>query len=448
MAKDKTTYKCNQCGYNSPKWMGQCPHCQEWETFEISRVSAVKKRSGPSAEIKNLGHIEKEDITRFTSGMWELDRVLGGGFVPGSLLLFGGEPGIGKSTLLLQVAAYVQSQGRRVLYVTGEESLAQIRLRSDRLGIVEKELSLMAETNLEVLEQALETEPYPFLIIDSVQTMHHPELGSSPGSVTQVREVTACLMALCKPKGITAILVGHITKDGQIAGPKILEHMVDGVFYFEGDKFHNMRLVRAQKNRFGPAQELGMFQMTEEGLKEVDSPSHLLLEQRPQEAAGSVIIPCIEGTRPLMVEIQVLTSQSPFAAPRRLSMGVDPNRLALILAVLEKKAGLQIQGLDVFVNIIGGFSIQEPALDLALALAVYSSFSNKALDPELAVFGELGLSGEIRSVSRGMLRFKECHNLGFKHVICPVGNSAVRMQGVTIFGVSTLTEALELISGS
>jgi len=448
MAKEKTIFKCNQCGYAAPKWMGQCPTCQEWETFEPTTTQPKRAVHTGKIDIRKLGEVEKENVSRFSSGMWELDRVLGGGFVPGSLLLVGGEPGIGKSTLLLQVAANVEAQGREVLYISGEESLAQIRLRSDRLGITEENMSLLAETSLEALEQVLEAHPYPFIIIDSIQTMHHADIGSSPGSVTQVREVTARLMTICKPKGITAILVGHITKDGMIAGPKILEHMVDGVFYFEGDKFHNMRLLRAQKNRFGPAQELGMFQMTAKGLVEVDNPSYLLLEQRPNEAAGSVIIPCIEGTRPLMVEIQVLTSQSPFAAPRRLSMGVDPNRLALILAVLEKKAGLQIQGLDVFVNIIGGFSIQEPALDLALALAIYSAFTNKAMDPELAVFGELGLSGEIRSVSHGLLRFKECMNLGFKHVICPTGNGAVKVKGLEIFGVATLNEALELVSAT
>ena len=444
MAKEKVTFKCNQCGYQAMKWMGQCPTCLEWESFETITPRIVSK-TFQETPLRKLCDVQKEDVRRFDSGMWELDRVLGGGFVPGSLLLVGGEPGIGKSTLLLQVAAHVNNSGKPVLYLTGEESLAQIRLRSDRLGIKEMGITLLAETSLEVLEQVIETTPFPFIIIDSIQTMHHSESGSSPGSVTQVREVTARLMSLCKPRGITAILVGHITKDGQIAGPKVLEHMVDGVFYFEGDKFHNMRLIRAQKNRFGPAQELGMFQMTEKGLIEVDNPSSFLLEQRPLDAPGSVIFPFIEGTRPLMVEIQVLTTQTPFAAPRRLSMGVDQNRLALILAVLEKKAGLQLQGLDVFVNVIGGFSIQEPALDLPLALAVYSAFLNQALDPELAVFGELGLSGEIRSVSRGLMRFKECLNMGFKHVICPHVNSDTPLKGLTLFGVKTLSEALELV---
>lgn len=444
MARDKKIFKCTRCGYEAPKWLGQCPSCMEWECFE-TREDKPARRTLRKPEIVQLKDIHSSDVTRFSSGMWELDRVLGGGFVPGSLLLVGGEPGIGKSTMLLQVAAFINNSGRRVLYLTGEESLAQIRLRSDRLGIDAGDLSLLAETSLENLEAVILEDEFPFIIIDSIQTMHHPDISSSPGSVAQVREVTGHLMTLCKPRGITVALVGHITKDGQIAGPKVLEHMVDAVFYFEGDKFHNMRLIRAQKNRFGPAQELGMFQMTEKGLIEVENPSYFLLQQRPLEAAGSVIIPCVEGTRPLMVEIQVLTSQSPFAAPRRLAMGVDPNRLALILAVLEKKAGLQLQGLDIFVNIIGGFSIQEPALDLALALAVYSAFLNKPMDPQLAVFGELGLSGEIRSVSKAAMRFKECLNLGFKRVICPMANTGNPPKGLELFGVQQLNDALDLV---
>lgn len=444
MAKEKTSFKCNQCGYTALKWMGQCPTCQSWESFETITVLKTKR---PLAQPKlvPLSDIEQEQTDRFSSGIGELDRVLGGGFVPGSLLLVGGEPGIGKSTLLLQVACEVQKSGKPVLYLTGEESLAQIRLRGSRLELEDLSFNMLAETRFEALQQALEEHLFPFLIVDSIQTMHHSETGSSPGSVTQVREVTSRLMNLCKPLGITTILVGHITKDGQIAGPKVLEHMVDGVFYFEGDKFHNMRMLRAQKNRFGPSQELGMFQMTQTGLKEVKNPSSLLLEQRPPEAAGSVIFPCIEGTRPLTVEIQVLTSQTPFATPRRLAMGIDPNRLALILAVLEKKAGLQLHGLDVFVNIIGGFSLQEPALDLALAMAICSSFLNRPLDPSLAVFGELGLAGEVRSVSRAETRFKECFNLGFKYVICPKSNSKQSIKGLDLIGVSTIAEVLDVI---
>lgn len=397
----------------------------------------------PPAAMVAYGSITPEQLARFDSGYSELDRVLGGGFVPGSLLLFGGDPGIGKSTLMLQVAGLLQARGKQVLYVSGEESQAQIKMRGERLGVDAADLMLVAETSWDAIEAALSGRHFDLLFIDSIQTLFTSGIPSGPGSITQVREVTSRLLHLAKTRNITVVLIGHITKEGNLAGPKTLEHMVDGVFYFEGDKYHRLRMVRSQKNRFGPAQELGIFKMTEKGLLEVPNPSKVLLEQRPTTCAGSVVVPCIEGTRPLMVEVQVLLSSSTYPSPRRVAMGVDVQRLALIMAVLEKKAGLQLQGLDVFVNVVGGISIGEPAIDLGLALAVYSSFRNLTLSPDRAVFGELGLAGEIRSVSQADMRMKECRNLGFHTVICPQANVSQVLDGIQGIGVSTLVEALE-----
>ena len=316
-------------------------------------------------------------------------------------------------------------------------------MRGERLGIQADSLQLLAETTYEALEQVVEGHRYDVIFVDSIQTMMTSQIPSAPGSISQVREITSRLLTMAKTRNITIILIGHITKEGNLAGPKTLEHMVDGVFYFEGDKYHRLRLIRSQKNRFGPAQELGIFRMGEQGLQEVPNPSRVLLEQRPEACAGSVVVPCIEGTRPLMVEVQVLLSTSTYASPRRVTMGVDSNRLALIMAVLEKKAGLQLQGLDVFLNVAGGISVQEPAIDLALALAIYSSFRNLAFANDIAVFGELGLAGEVRSVSQADLRMKECRNLGFGRVICPRANASLIPDGIQAAGVSSLVEALE-----
>lgn len=403
----------------------------------------TKRSSAPRAQVYRYGDIRPESFHRFSSGLAELDRVLGGGFVPGSLLLVGGDPGIGKSTLMLQVADHLQSQGRSVAYVSGEESRAQVKLRGQRLGVRSQDLSLLTENCFESLAPLLDANQFDTVFIDSIQTMFTQDIPSGAGSISQVREVTNRLMQLAKTKGITIILIGHITKDGGLAGPKTLEHMVDGVFYFEGDKYHRLRLVRAQKNRFGPAQELGIFQMEAVGLVEVPNPSQVLLEQRPEATAGSVIVPCIEGTRPLIVEIQVLLSTSTYASPRRVAMGVDIHRLALIMAVLEKKAGLQLQGLDVFVNVVGGLSLQEPAADLGLALAIYSSFRNLSFKQDVAVFGELGLAGEVRSVNLPDMRLKECKNLGFRRIICPKANTNHSLDGIETVGITTLVDALE-----
>jgi len=445
LAKSKTFYICNACGQRTPKWMGQCPSCGEWDSMNAA-VEEKRPRAGlgqGSARPVAYRDIAPEAMQRFSSGFAELDRVLGGGFVPGSLLLFGGDPGIGKSTLMLQTAGALERSGKRALYVSGEESQAQVKMRGERLGLDAPELALMTETSVEALDQAIAEGGYDVVFIDSIQTMHVPELPSGAGSVAQVREATSRLLSLAKNRGATVVLIGHITKEGAIAGPKTLEHMVDGVFYFEGDKYHRLRLIRAQKNRFGPAHELGIFQMHSQGLCETPNPSKALLEQRPEACAGSVVAPCIEGTRPLMVEVQVLLSNSTYASPRRVAMGVDQHRLALIMAVLEKKAGCQLQGLDVFVNVVGGISIQEPAIDLPLALAIYSSFRNLPFAPELAVFGELGLAGEVRSVSQADLRVKECGNLGFHKIICPEANAAHVPKGLRAHGVKTLADALE-----
>ncbi len=443
MAKSKTRYSCRECGHHTPKWMGQCPVCGTWDSMDLEQKQDHVPKLDREPALTTYGAITSARVQRFSSGFGELDRVLGGGFVPGSLLLAGGDPGIGKSTLMLQVAGFLQGSGRKVLYVSGEESGAQIKMRGDRLGIDAADLAMLTETAYDALAVVLDQHRFDVIFIDSIQTMFCSEIPSGPGSVSQVREIATRLLALAKTRNITVVLIGHITKEGNLAGPKTLEHMVDGVFYFEGDKYHQLRLIRSQKNRFGPAQELGIFQMEGSGLKEVPNPSSVLLEQRPEACAGSVVTPCIEGTRPLMVEIQVLLSTSTYAAPRRVTMGVESNRMALIMAVLEKKAGVQLQGLDTFVNVVGGLTIQEPAIDLAMALAVYSSFRNLALNPRVAVFGELGLAGEIRSVSQAEMRMKECRNLGFEKVICPKANIGHCPPGITVSGVTTLVEALE-----
>jgi len=369
-------------------------------------------------DLTPLHAVKPQAKPRLSSGSIELDRVLGGGFVAGSLVLLGGEPGVGKSTLLLQVACHL-AKGHKVLYLSGEESLAQIKMRSDRLGLNASDLNLIAEVHVDVLAEIIARHRIDVLIVDSIQTMICPDVGSPAGSISQVRESTSKLVRLCKPANITTILVGHITKDGAIAGPKSLEHMVDGVFYLEGDAGKSIRLLRAQKNRFGTTGELAMFQMLATGLRQVDSPSKWLLRQRPLSTPGSAIVPSLKGTRPIMVEVQVLTSQTSFASPRRLAMGIDPNRLSLLLAVLEKKVGIQLMGLDVFVNIVGGILVKEPAIDLGVALATYSFLNGRPIPEHTAVFGELGLTGEVRSVPATRKRIKEALHLGFEKVITP-----------------------------
>ncbi|MCB1053253.1 MAG: DNA repair protein RadA [Acidobacteria bacterium] len=419
MAKAKNLFVCSDCGFQCPKWLGQCPECHAWGTLEETLVEKKLQSSVlKPVEVNRFADIGLDSTTRIHCGNTEMDRVLGGGFVPGTVLLFGGEPGVGKSTLLLQLFANL-ADAYSVLYISGEESVGQIKLRGMRLGLSADGILVAHETRLEPLVELLEQLKPKFVVVDSIQTLQSVQLGSPSGTVSQVRHCAQCLIDWTKGAAATLVLVGHITKEGVIAGPKTLEHMVDGVFLFEGERDGELRLIRAQKNRFGPISELGIFRMTEKGLEVVPNPSALLIRQRPQNAPGSVIVPCVEGSRVFLVELQVLVTSTQFPSPRRLTNGVDPNRLAMVLAVLEKKAGLQIQGYDVFVNVAGGLQVREPAMDLAIAVGVYSAFRNLPVAEELAVFGELGLAGEVRPVSKSDLRIQECRHFGFKKVLRP-----------------------------
>jgi DNA repair protein RadA/Sms len=441
--KRKSVFECQECGHQTAKWFGQCPGCGSWDTLRETLIARSPASKGhPTQAPLTLGHVSQQKTARILSHIPELDRVLGGGFVNASVLLLGGEPGIGKSTLMLQLAEKLIQQNQTVLYVCGEESPDQLKNRSDRLGLKTNTLSITQETEIPALLGLLSEHPFSFLLVDSVQTLYHPDLSASAGSVSQVRECTAALIKHCKSTQTTAFLVGHINKEGMIAGPKVLEHMVDGVFYFEGDRYQHLRLLRSQKNRFGPAQELGMFHMTDRGLQEIENPSAALLQERPEEAHGSVIFPCMEGTRPLLVEVQVLTAPTHYPSPKRLAIGIDPNRLSLILAVLEKKTGLGLQNQDVFAKIVGGVSIVEPALDLPLALAVTSSFRNQPLPQKLVAFGEIGLSGEIRAVSQADLRLKESRQLGFRQALVPKGTYRNEPQ-LSLMTCPTLLDALQ-----
>lgn len=456
MAKPRSVYVCQSCGYSSPQWLGKCPDCNEW-----NRMVEEVQESEPQMEERQAGRLFQDDISvpipitevsleggeRLKTGIQEFDRVLGGGLVPGSVVLVGGDPGIGKSTLLLQALNFVAENKDNVLYVSAEESLQQIKLRGTRLKTDSKNLFLIAETSIErVLKQIKELQPR-IVVIDSIQTMFTSILQSAPGSVSQVREVAAKLTYLSKGSGISTIFIGHVTKDGAIAGPKVLEHMVDTVLYFEGDSGSPYRILRAVKNRFGSTNEIGVFEMKTSGLHEVKNPSELFLAERPKHEPGSAVIASIEGTRPLLVEIQALVSYSSLGVPRRTTIGVDYNRVSLLVAVLEKKLGLQLGNQDIFVNVAGGVKLNEPAVDLGLVAALASSFKNKPIDPSIIVFGEVGLAGEIRTVSQAELRVNEAAKLGFKRVVLPKKNHA-RLKidsSVDIIGVSNVGEALEII---
>ena len=446
MAKDKTLYSCRACGGQSPKWSGQCPHCSEWNTMAEDHASATA-RFVPLADSARasllLPDIPALATTRHTSGMTELDRVLGGGWVPGAVILLGGDPGIGKSTLLLQTLAMTAGK-RKALYVTGEESLEQIALRAQRLGLAEAPVEMLAEIQLErILGQLAQTRP-EIAVIDSIQTIYSEALQSAPGSVGQVRECAAQLTRQAKRLGITVVLVGHVTKDGAIAGPRVLEHIVDTVLYFEGDTHSNFRLVRAIKNRFGPVNELGVFAMTERGLREVGNPSALFLSGQRQPVPGSCVVATLEGTRPLLVEVQALVDSVQGGIPRRLSVGLEPQRLALLLAVLHRHGGIDCGQQDVFVNAVGGVKISEPAADLAVTLSVYSSLTNRALQDKLIVFGEIGLTGEIRPVQRGQERLKEAAKMGFAHALIPNMNKPKqRIENIEVHCVGTVLEAIQ-----
>ena len=445
-----TTFICQNCAYQSRKWLGKCPECGEWNSLVEERVINTKKGGGRNsfrmreAQAVPYTEIESQDDVRISSGVTEFDRVLGGGIVPGTLVLLGGDPGIGKSTLLLQVADKLSSTGATVLYVSGEESERQIKLRGERLGVKAPNLLLLPETNLENIFREIERLQPGAVIVDSIQTTFSSEIESAPGSISQIREVAAQFLLLAKTRGTPVFLIGHVTKEGSIAGPRALEHIVDTVLYFEGERHHNHRIVRATKNRFGAANEVGVFEMTSTGLAPVANPSQMFLAERPADAAGSVVTACMEGTRPMLVEIQALVSSSKYGTGRRMTQGVDQNRVALMIATLEKRAGLQLLGDDVFVNIAGGLEVDEPAVDLGLVTAIASSFRNLPIDAHTAVFGEVGLTGEVRGAMQAAVRAREAQALGFKRIVMPASNTAglEKLLGLRVIGVRSIEDAL------
>lgn len=457
MAKDKkSVFFCQNCGYESSKWMGQCPACHQWNTF-VEEVVSVKPAAPAAGRLsgsgrarmtpKSLSEISLDQGNRITTGIGELDRVLGGGIVKGSLILIGGDPGIGKSTLLLQVCRHISDRGIHVLYVSGEESLQQIKMRAVRIGRFRDELKLLAETDLGDIESVIGQTRPELVIIDSIQTMYNESVSSSPGSVSQVRESTGVLLRIAKSMQIPIFIVGHMTKDGTVAGPRVLEHMVDTVLYFEGEKRESYRILRAAKNRFGSTNEIGVFEMRAEGLAEVANPSEYMLEGRPEGASGSVVACSMEGTRPIMIEIQALVSSSNFNYPRRTANGTDFNRVNLLMAVLEKRAHINLSRDDAYINITGGVRMSEPAVDLGIVLAIASCKRDVPVDPSAVVFGEVGLSGEIRSVSMAEQRVREAKKLGFRKVILPKASmrSLSRMKedsDLELLPVSTVSEAI------
>ena len=419
MARSLTVFACTACGYQSPKWLGRCPECSAWSTLEESADHKPRPTPGTASRPVPFPDIPKTGVTRLSTGIPELDRVLGSGLVPGAAILLGGEPGIGKSTILLQAAALLASTGRSVLYVTGEESATQLRLRGDRLEVTEKTLLVLEETDVDRITAAAKESSPTLLIVDSIQAVSCSDVASVPGSVAQVRESATRLVRLAKSTNLPVILVGHVTKQGGLAGPRALEHVVDTVVQFEGDRHHAHRILRTLKNRFGPSDEIGVFKMTSTGLQEVPNPSEVFLAERPENVPGSAVHAAIEGTRPILVEIQALVGEPMQGNPRRTALGIDSQRLALILAVLQRRAGLTLADRDVFVNVAGGLTLTEPASDLAVAAAVASSFHRKAIPQDWALIGELGLAGELRSVSRLDARIKEAERLGFKRTLTP-----------------------------
>ena len=451
MAKKTTGFFCQNCGYESSKWMGQCPGCKEWNTFVEEPLNIHENKHTQGALSGNkpvlLKDITGSEEERYSSGIGEFDRVLGGGIVKGSLVLIGGDPGIGKSTLLLQVTRNLSKSGKKVLYVSGEESLRQIKMRADRLNSDFGNLMLLCETNLSLVLDAIKKENPETVVIDSIQTMYSDEVSSAPGSVSQVREATGLLMQTAKSLEINIFIVGHVTKEGAVAGPRILEHMVDTVLYFEGDRHASYRILRGVKNRFGSTDEIGVFEMRSEGLTEVPNPSEFMLSGRAEDASGSVITCSMEGTRPVMVEIQALVCRSNFGLPRRQATGIDYNRINLLMAVIEKRAGLSIGDHDAYVNIAGGIKVSEPAADLAAVMAIVSSFKNKKIDGKTVIFGEVGLSGEVRAVSQAEQRILEARKLGFTTVMLPKSNlteSILRIKDIKLYGVSDIRDALEI----
>ncbi len=451
MAKGKkSVFFCQNCGHEENKWLGQCPMCKEWNTFAEEAVIVTKSstvKQVKEAEVVTLNSVETTVEDRIYTRIEELDRVLGGGIVPGSLVLVGGDPGIGKSTLLLQVCQRLCEDKRQVLYISGEESLKQIKLRANRMGKFKEDLFLLCETNLDIIRSVIEKRKPQLVVIDSIQTMYNEEVSSAPGSVSQVRESTNVFMQLAKGLGITIFIVGHVTKEGTVAGPRVLEHMVDTVLYFEGDRHASYRILRGVKNRFGSTNEIGVFEMRQNGLVEVENPSEFMLSGRPEEASGSVVACSMEGTRPILMEIQALVCNSNFGMPRRTAAGTDFNRVNLLMAVLEKRAGLHMANQDAYVNIAGGIRINEPAIDLGIVMAIVSSFKNRPVDQKTIVFGEVGLSGEVRAVNMPEQRVAEAKKLGFQTCIIPeVSMDMVKgIKGIQIIGVKTINEAIRLI---
>ena len=451
MAKAKSSvFYCQSCGYESAKWSGQCPACKEWNTFveEIVDKKSLKTRKEVSdITPTRLSHIVSGEDKRISTGMEELDRVLGGGIVSGSLVLVGGDPGIGKSTLLLQTCQKLCQQHFQVLYVSGEESLQQIKIRADRIGEFSDELSLLCETNLELIRGVIEREKPQVVVIDSIQTMYNEEISSAPGSVSQVRESTGILMQIAKVLGIAVFVVGHVTKEGVVAGPRVLEHMVDTVLYFEGDRHGTYRVLRGVKNRFGSTNEIGVFEMRQSGLAEVKNPSEYMLSGKPKGASGSIVACSMEGTRPILVEIQALVCHSVFGMARRTAAGTDYNRVNLLMAVMEKTFGLRLSDQDAYVNIAGGIRINEPAIDLGLVLAILSSYKNRPIDEHVICFGEVGLSGEVRAVSMAEQRIQEAKKMGFESCILPKVSlkGLPEIKGIRLIGVENIQDAAQLI---
>jgi DNA repair protein RadA/Sms len=458
MAKSKTpklVFVCQQCGAQQPKWMGKCPDCGDWNSLVEERAAGLPSETSPRGGLFRMREvapllyqdIESQDDARQPSGIEEFDRVLGGGIVPGSLVLIGGDPGIGKSTLLLEVSDKLATNFGKVLYVSGEESERQIKLRGERLGINPTGLYLLAETCLERVFQEIDRLDPQAVVVDSVQTVFSMKLESAPGSVSQVREVAGQFLMLAKNRNVPVFLIGHVTKDGAIAGPKALEHIVDTVLYFEGERHHNHRIIRAVKNRFGAANEVGVFEMTSRGLLPVANPSGLFLNERPVGVSGSVVTACVEGTRPMLVELQALVTSTKYATARRMTQGVDSNRVSLLMAMLEKRIGMNVLGDDVFVNVAGGMTIDEPAADLGIVAAIASSFKNVPVDERAAVFGEVGLAGEVRATSQASVRVREAYSMGFRRCVIPHGNmSGLEYDdGIEVIGVRNVADALETL---
>ena len=451
MAKIKSKFVCQECGYETAKWLGKCPSCSEWNTF----VEEFETKSGDTKSQRGIGKGKVEKIQNITSskkerastGSIEMDRVLGGGIIKSSLILVGGDPGIGKSTLLLQVAGYASKQKLKVLYVSGEESGEQIKIRADRLGIGDGELYVLAETNIDIIQELVEKEVPDLLVLDSIQTIYSPDVASAPGSVTQVREVTSMVMRMTKTRNMATFIVGHVTKSGAIAGPRVLEHMVDTVLYFEGERHFSYRILRAVKNRFGSTNEIGIFEMRDRGLIEVENPSEVFLKGRPVDAYGTVVTAAMEGTRPVLIEIQALVTYSPAGFANRVTTGIDKNRAAMLIAVLEKKAGLSIQSTDTFINVTGGLQIKEPASDLAILCALASSFKEIPVDFKTVLIGEVGLTGEIRGVNSIEKRLLEAQKMGFERAIIADANSEVtkEIKNMEIISVNNIRQVMDIL---